>query len=98
MRAFGFRVNGPNLHQPPTPGSRTAAMSAQRRRLDDAMVAVFERACSSNDLDAAADVLALLEKWHERRAAKYGRERRIDDRALEIARAELVRLTALRKV
>jgi hypothetical protein len=60
------------------------------------MVTVFDRACVGNNLDAAADVLALLEKWHERRATKYGRERRIDDRDLEVMRAELQRLTTLR--
>lgn len=59
---------------------------------------IFERACAGNNLDAVGDVLAVLAQWHERRAAKYGRERRIDDRHLVAMRAELERLTKLRKV
>ena len=61
------------------------------------MVAVFERALTGNNLDGAADVLEVLEQWHERRSAKYGRERRIDDTHLSAMRTELERLTALRR-
>ena len=62
------------------------------------MVAVFERACAGNNLDAAADVLEVLLIWHRRRSAKYGRERRIGDDHLKAMLVELQRLTRLRKV
>jgi hypothetical protein len=57
-----------------------------------------------NNLEAAADLLKLMEKWHARRQANYGRERRINGNGLERARKdlterarkELERLTILR--
>ena len=99
MRMFGFRPDlAPNHRAPQITDVRSAfSKLSQRRRLDDAMVAVFERALTGNNLDGAADVLAVLEQWHERRAAKYGRERRIDDTHLSVMRTELKRLTALRR-
>jgi hypothetical protein len=100
MRTFGFRSNvTTNLRAPPIPDARFApSRSTYHRRLDDAMVAVFEQACTGNNLDAAAEVLTVLERWHERRSARYGSERRIDDRHLVAMRAALERLTALRMV
>jgi hypothetical protein len=100
MRMYGFRpAVAPNLRPPQTPDLRLAiSKPSQRRRLDDAMVAVFERALGANNLDGAADVLEVLELWHERRAARYGRERRIDNKHLVVMRAELERVTALRKI
>jgi hypothetical protein len=68
-----------------------------KRRLDDDLEEVFNRACATNDLEAAADLLVLLEKWHARRSAAYGRERRINGASLERVRKELERLTALHK-
>ncbi len=62
------------------------------------MVAVFERACAGNNLDAAADVLEVLLLWHRRRATKYGRERRISDEHLNAMLMELQRLTKLRRM
>ena len=97
---FGFRPDlAPNRREPQQIGDARLAISksSQRRRLDDAMVAVFERALTGNNLDGAADVLEVLEQWHERRSAKYGRERRIDDTHLSAMRTELERLTALRR-
>jgi hypothetical protein len=98
MRTFGFRANAAtNLRAPPRPDFRLAlSRPSYRRRLDDAMVAIFEQACAGNNLDAAAEVLTVLETWHERRSASYGSERRIDDRHLVAMRSELKRLVALR--
>jgi hypothetical protein len=100
MRAFGFRTNvATSLRAPPIPDARFAlSRPSHRRRLDDAMVAIFERACQANNLDAAAEVLTVLETWHERRSIRYGSERRIDDRHLVAMQTELKRLTALRIV
>jgi hypothetical protein len=100
MRTYGVRVTPAfNPHEAPPPGARKAAANrTYRRRLDDAMVAVFDRACAGNNLDAAADVLEVLIAWHRRRSAKYGRERRISDDHLKLMLAELKRLTMLRRV
>jgi hypothetical protein len=98
---YGFRAAvTPNLRPPQAPPDTRLAFSrpSQKRRLDDAMVAVFERALGANNLDGKADVLEVLELWHQRRAARYGRERRIDDRPLVLMRAELERLIVLRKL
>jgi len=97
MRTFGF-INSKNtrLHEVQIPGSRLARVNQSlKRRLDDDVEEVFNRACATNDLESAADLLALLEKWHARRQANYGRERRITGVGLQRARKELERLSAL---
>src|ERR1700733_13990710 len=97
MRTYGLRVGvAASRNEAPPPGARMTG--TYRRRLDDAMVAVFDRACTTNNLDAAADVLEVLITWHRRRSAKYGRERRINDDHLKSMLAELKRLTTLRRV
>jgi hypothetical protein len=99
MRTYGFRATtDAGLHEAPPPGMRMPSNQSYHRRLDDAMVAIFDRACSSNNLDSAADVLEVLITWHRRRSAKYGRERRINDDHLKSMLAELKRLTTLRRV
>src|SRR3954468_21597440 len=97
MRTFGFAVNKrATLAEMRIPSARLARVNQSlKRRLDDDVEEVFHRACATNDLEAAADLLALLEKWHARRSASYGRERRITGAALQRAHKELTRLTAL---
>src|SRR6185312_9011598 len=79
MRTFGFigaKVRPQNEVR--IPGARLARVNqALKRRLDDDVEEVFSRACAGNDLESAADLLQLLEKWHARRSSSYGRERRI---------------------
>ena len=98
MRTFGFLVNrSSTLHEVRIPGARLARVNQSlKRRLDDDVEEVFSRACATNDLVAATDLLGLLEKWHARRAASYGRERRISGAGLARARKELERLAALK--
>ncbi len=98
MRTFGFIMNkNANTHEVRIPGERLARMNQSlKRRLDDDVEEVFHRACATNDFEAASDLLSLLEKWHARRAASYGRERRISGASLERARKELDRLAAWR--
>ena len=98
MRTFGFLVNRSSaLHEVRIPGARLARVNQSlKRRLDDDVEEVFHRACATNDLEAATDLLLLLEKWHARRSASYGRERRISGASVQRARKELDRLTALR--
>ena len=99
MRTFGFLVNkSSSLHEVRIPGARLARVNQSlKRRLDDDLEEVFNRACATNDLEAAADLLGLLEKWHARRSASYGRERRISGASLERVRKELERLITLQK-
>lgn len=97
MRAFGFVGNKTRpLHEVQIPGARLARVNQSlKRRLDDDVEEVFNRACATNDLESAADLLMLLEKWHARRSASYGRERRISGANLVRARKELERLGLL---
>jgi hypothetical protein len=98
MRTYGYRVSAAGDARDAPPGAlKAAADRSYRRRLDDAMVAIFDRACTGNNLDAAADVVEVLITWHRRRSAKYGRERRISDDHLKVMLAELKRLTILRR-
>ena len=98
MRTFGFLINkNSSLHEARIPGARMARLNQSlRRRLDDDVEEVFNRACTANDLEAAADLLAVLEKWHARRSASYGRERRINGASVARVRRELERLQTLR--
>jgi hypothetical protein len=98
MRPLGFALSSVvRLREAKTPDALFRRPHGHhRRRLDDVLETVFHSACASNNLDSAADVLAVLEKWHERRAAKYGRDRRIESRALTAMRVGLERLTASR--
>ncbi|MSP02038.1 MAG: hypothetical protein EXR07_13460 [Acetobacteraceae bacterium] len=100
MRTFGFLVNKTSsLHEPGIPGARlTRVNQSLKRRLDDGLEDVFNRACAANDIEAAADLMAVMEKWHARRAAKYGRERRVDGGALQRVHREMERLCALHNV
>jgi hypothetical protein len=81
---------------PEIPGARLSRVNqSRRRRLDDDAEDLFHKACMAKDLEAAADMLAVLEKWHARRSAAHGRDQRLDDTALQRARRELDRLRIL---
>jgi hypothetical protein len=79
--AAGARVTRPDL--------------VVRRRLDDTLEEIFNRACASNNLDEAADLLAVLKKWTGKRRDRCERRRR-NGRDIKAMQAELERLTALR--
>lgn len=93
MRQWGIIVDrGTSLHQqrapqdvpvqaapPPVPG------------LSDSLAVVFQRACQENRLDAAADLLSVLEIWAKRRPGRTPREREVEDIRLKRMRAELER-------
>ena len=100
MRALSFLLGkSANSHEARIPGARMARLNQSlRRRLDDDVEEVFNRACTSNDLEAAADLMTVLEKWHERRSATYGKERRINGAAIQRVRRELDRLRSLHGV
>ena len=98
MRPFSFRGNKSSaMTEVAIPGARLARVNqAHKRRLDDDVEDVFHRACATNDLESATDLLLLLEKWHTRRSESYGRERRISSANLQRARKELERRSASR--
>jgi hypothetical protein len=98
MRSLSFQVNRlANLRAARSyEDSTTAAAISPRRRLDDQVEEVFIRACASRDVDAARDLLNLLEKWHTRRLSRYGRERRINGASLERLRKEFDRFFNLK--
>jgi hypothetical protein len=99
MRTFGFVGNKiVRADEGQAPDARRASVNSSRgRRLDDSIRDIFDRACATNNLEAAADLLTLMEKWHLRRQANYGRERRISGDDLERARKEL-KAQALREL
>jgi hypothetical protein len=70
----------------PTPSD---ARKSARRRMEDQIESLYNKACKANDLEAASDLLALLEKWFARRSARAGRERRVDRAALQRVRRRL---------
>ena len=96
MRQFGIRIRrNPNISGPVAPEARLRLVkSLSRRRLHDSLAEVFFRACEISDLNSAADLLAVMEGWHSRRAIAYGRERRISDAGIKAMRAHLDRLIA----
>ena len=96
MKPTKFLIRtGANLHAPPNPAGRLVHSNRPpQRRLEDHLASVFYRACASNDTEGAADVLAVLEKWHAKRLAKNERARR-NDSEIKAMRAELGRITAL---
>jgi hypothetical protein len=98
-RPLAFLVNrfsGLSEARIPDP-SLAPAIYSGRRRLIDAIEEVMKRACAGNELEEAADLLVLLEKWHARRATQYGRDRRLHNADLQRVRRELDRVLASRR-
>ena len=97
MRSTGFLFNGSvSFSAPRPPQAVDGTRPPSKRRLDDDIEAIFNRACATSNVEAAGDLLAVLEKWHIRRTKKYGRERRINSLDLQAARRKLERLAASR--
>jgi hypothetical protein len=97
-RPLAFLVNrSSGLSEARVPDSRPVPVHhIARRRLIDDIEEVLKRACAGNELDSAADLLTLLEKWHLRRPARPGRDRRLHGADLQRIRRELDRLLTLR--
>jgi len=100
MRTYGFSTNNTaafrlresavsEFHQKQGHSNRP-----HLRRLDDHLRDVFARACAAKDFDSATDLFEVLEKWHERRLGKFGRERRISEGEMKVMRVELERRMA----
>jgi hypothetical protein len=98
VRPFGFLLKrSRGMAAPRIPAARQERLNQSfRRRLSDGIELLLDEACITNNLSAAADLLALLEKWHAGHPAGYGRERRINNATLQRARRDLERLRTLR--
>ena len=93
MRLFGFSFGKePDTADLPLPRARLTRVTAHRRRVEDDIEVAFHRALTTEQLDAAADILALLETWDARRVDEGVLERRVNALDLEVLRAELAGL------
>jgi len=74
MRPFGTLIEKTiKFREPTVPGARLERVNPPvTHRLDEGVADLFDHACIINELEAAADLVALLEKWHARRS--YGDE------------------------
>ncbi len=79
MRNFGTIIDKHvKLRDPRVPDQRMARVSPPvLGRLDEEIKDLFDYACVAGDLDSAADLLALMEKWHERDAAEAEPQRQL---------------------
>ena len=80
MRAFGILLDRTvKLREPFVPNPRMERVNPPApRRLDDEITEVFHHACLDNDLEAATEILALVETWHARRQYDKETERQRD--------------------
>jgi hypothetical protein len=90
MSSFISRLVG--LSEPAVPRQRLERINQiLRRRLDDSVADVFDRACLHGDLDTASELLEVLRNMHARRQVRAGPERRTSDEAIRRASADLAR-------
>ena len=93
MRPFGTLIDQTiKFREPTIPGSRLERVNPPvTHRLDEGIADLFNDACIINDLDAAADLVGLLEKWHARRSYGDEQQRRVDGVHLKRMHGELER-------
>ena len=99
MKIFSRSRSGSEAAGQEIPAGRLERLNQMpKRRLGDAIEAVFYRACVQNDLRSAAGLLAVLGDLHARRARIFGSaEHPIEDTSLSLARAELDRCRELNR-
>ncbi len=93
MRGIGFILDkAVKIRQPHIPEKRLVrAFETQWRQLDDDSATAFNSACAAGDLDAAADLLSLMEAWHAKRTYRDSAEQRLRGTLLMRLRCELDR-------
>jgi hypothetical protein len=98
MRPFGTLIQkAVQFREPPIPGARLDRVNPRpENRLDDGINELFDHACITNDLEAAADLVALMERWHARRNYKDYEQRRVTAIQLRRMRGELDRRHIMR--
>jgi hypothetical protein len=98
MRPFGSLIEkAAKFREPPIPGARLDRVRpATVHRLDEGITELFDYACITSDLEAAADLVALMEKWHARRAYEDEEQRRPGGIQLKRMLGELERRLIMR--
>ena len=93
MRPFGSLIDMTlKFREPRVPGARLErATPPVWHRLDEDLLGLFNCACVLGELDAAADIIALAEKWHAKRFYGDEQQRRIGGTHLKRMRSELER-------
>ena len=100
MRMFSVLVDrSVKLHQPRIPDARLMQVNPPvTRRLDEGLRDVFNQACMDDDVEAAAELLGMMEKWHARRSYDDDQLRRADSTQLSRMRGELERRYVMKGV
>jgi hypothetical protein len=98
MRPFGSLIDkAVQLSKPPIPGPRLARVNPPViSRLDEGIAELFDQACMTGELEAAADLLALLEQWQAHRTYADEQQRRMAGVQPKRMRGELDRRHVMR--
>jgi hypothetical protein len=98
MRPFGTLIEkAVKFREPSIPGARLDRVRPRTGyRLDEGLHELFEYACMTSDLEAAGDLVALMEMWHARRKYKDYEQRRLVIIQLKRMRGELDRRHIMR--
>jgi hypothetical protein len=98
MRPFGTLIEkAVKFREPSIPGARLdRVVPRTENRLDEGINELFEYACITNDLEAAGDLVGLIEKWHARRSYRDYEQRRLVAVQLKRMHGELDRRHIMR--
>lgn len=98
MRSFAFLVEKIGaFREPAVPDERLSRANPSGTQLiDEAIKSAFDLACMNDDLDAAADLLALIQKRHTVRAHADAEARRVGGYYVRRMRGELDRRHIMR--
>jgi hypothetical protein len=98
MRVFGSLVEkNVKFREPMIPGQRLERVNPPRvNHLDEEIRELFNYACVANELEDAADLLALARTWHARRPYADDEQRRTGGIFLERMAGELKRRHIMR--
>jgi hypothetical protein len=93
MRPFAALIErSAKFREPEIPGARLErAHPPAVHRLDEGIRELFDYACITNDLEAATDLVALMEKWHARRSYDDDEQQRMGGIYLKRMHGELHR-------
>jgi hypothetical protein len=98
MRPFGTLIQkAVKFREPSIPGARLDRVRPRTGYpLDEGISELFEYACITSDLEAAGELVTLVEKWHARRRYKDYEQRRLVVIQLKRMRGELDRRHIMR--
>jgi hypothetical protein len=98
MRPFGTLIEkAVKFREPSIPGARLDRVTPRTENwLVEGTYELFEHACITSDLETAAELMALLAKWHGRRTYKDYEQRRLVIIQLKRMRGELDRRHIMR--